>query len=127
MLTPQQLEDGGPGILRSPILPPGQYGWINDTRLVADGTPEGIVALCKKAGLRGLLVKYNDGDECTAPIPWSANLKALAPVAKAAVNYAYSLPLGILADHTYWFEVVPLCDGCPQGIGCQNIRQMQVL
>ena len=58
---------------------------------------------------------------------YAGNVPTLTPGEQTTVDYAYSLPLGTLADHTYWFEVVPLCDGCPQGIGCQNIRQMQVL
>jgi hypothetical protein len=51
----------------------------------------------------------------------------LAPGEETTVSYAYSLPLGTLAGHYYWFEAMPLCDGCPQGEGCQEVQQTKVL
>jgi hypothetical protein len=76
------LANGGPAVLRAPILPQGQYGFLNDLRRVADGTPAGVGTLARKAGLRGILAKYNDGPATVArdgsDITWQANFRALA-------------------------------------------------
>ncbi|MDP2659898.1 MAG: hypothetical protein Q8R28_04130 [Dehalococcoidia bacterium] len=45
-------------ILTTPVLPPGQYGWLWDAR---SRTPDEWVSLARACGLRGILAKYNDG------------------------------------------------------------------
>jgi hypothetical protein len=73
--------------LTTEVLPTGQYGWVHDLRQVADGTAAGAVALAKSAGLRGLLVKYNDGSSVVAGDgsgqQWQVQSRALVPACAA--------------------------------------------
>jgi hypothetical protein len=74
--------------LNSEVLPPGQYGFVHDLRAVLDGSPQAVVALARAAGLRGVLVKYNDGAATTAGDgsgqAWQWQFRLLAPACRAA-------------------------------------------
>lgn len=74
--------------LNATILPAGAYGWLHDLHAVTDGTPAGVVALAKSAGLRGILAKYNDGASTVAGDgsgqAWAANYHTLVGPCAAA-------------------------------------------
>jgi hypothetical protein len=72
--------------LTSEVLPAGQYGWVHDLRQVADATAAGAVALAQRAGLRGILAKYNDGHALSHSDgeQWQGQCRALAPACAAA-------------------------------------------
>lgn len=94
--------------LNATVLPAGAYGWVHDMRAVADGTPAGVVALAKAAGLRGLLVKYNDGASVTYTDgeAWQAQFRQLAPACAAAgllcIPWGYVYP----TDRTPFAQLV---------------------
>ncbi len=85
--------------LTDSVLPRGQYGWLWTAERTADGTPAGIVALAKRAGLRGILAKYHEGSARKAargPGDWARNFRALVqPCAEAGlllIPWAYTHP-----------------------------------
>ncbi len=86
-------------ILTQQVLPPGQYGWLWTAERTADGTPQGIVDLARRSGLRGILAKYHEGTARKAargPGEWAKHVRALVqPCAEAGlllIPWAYTHP-----------------------------------
>lgn len=66
--------------ITDPILPTGQWIFTHDLAKCADGTAKGAVALAKRAGCRGLLVKWSDGGSLYA----AGGARSLIEACKAA-------------------------------------------
>ena len=66
--------------ITDPILPTGQWIFVHNLASCADGTAKGAVALAKRAGCRGLLVKWSDGGSLYA----AGGARSLIEAARAA-------------------------------------------
>lgn len=90
-------------VLKSPLLPPGQYGWVHYWPNWAP-TPKAVIQRARAAGCVGLLVKYNDGASVVAGDGsgqrWQEQFRRLALAAEVDWPGALVIPWGYVYPTT---------------------------